>query len=322
MLRYAFVLPLLAGLALAQEESAQTHDLWMQDFAAAKAKAKAEKKDLLVDFTGSDWCIWCQRLDDEVFGKDEFKKSAPSTFVLVKLDYPNDQTKVTDEIRAQNEKLQEQYAIQGFPTILLMDHEGRVYAQTGYQQGGPAPYNTMLAELHQKGGAFKTALAALEGKEGAERAKAIDALLKTVEEEVADNYHFDLMKEIVALDKDGKAGLLEKYGAKVKQKEIEKQTNEAAGELRKLIGEHMQNGEGDKAIAALDDYLKKPKSKIHEQMGLFFKGMITMDTSGDAKAAIELLEKARGIDAESLIAKQIEQILPQIKAQAEQGGGK
>ncbi|MCB9879817.1 MAG: thioredoxin family protein [Planctomycetes bacterium] len=322
MLRHAIVLPLLAGLVLAQEESAQDHDLWLQDFAAAKAKAKAEKKDLLVDFTGSDWCIWCKRLDGEVFAKDEFKNSAPDNFVLVKLDFPQDETLVTAEIRAQNEKLQEQYAIQGFPTILLMDHDGRVYAQTGYQQGGPGPYNTMLAEKREKGAAFKAAVAALEGKTGAERAKAIDALLGTVEEEVADNFHFDLMKEICTLDQDGKAGLLEKYEAKVKQKELERATNEAASELRKLVGEHMQNQDGAKAIAALDDYLKTPKSKIHEQMALFFKGMITMDTTGDAKAALELLEKAKAIDTTSLIAQQIEQIMPQIKAQEGQGGGK
>ena len=64
MKRLLVSLPLLAGLLTAQE---QEKDLWTQDFAAAKARAKAEKKDLLVDFTGSDWCGWCIKLDNEVF---------------------------------------------------------------------------------------------------------------------------------------------------------------------------------------------------------------------------------------------------------------
>ena len=33
---------------------------------AAVAQAKEQGKDLLVDFTGSDWCAWCIRLDEEV----------------------------------------------------------------------------------------------------------------------------------------------------------------------------------------------------------------------------------------------------------------
>ena len=72
----------------------------IQDFAKAKEAAKAAKKDLLIDFTGSDWCGWCIKLDEEVFSKDEFKKEAPTHFVLVKLDYPRNKDLVTDEIRA------------------------------------------------------------------------------------------------------------------------------------------------------------------------------------------------------------------------------
>lgn len=39
---------------------------WVSDFAAAKKEAAESKKDLLVDFTGSDWCGWCIKLVDEV----------------------------------------------------------------------------------------------------------------------------------------------------------------------------------------------------------------------------------------------------------------
>ena len=130
MMRIALTFSLLAGLCIAQD---QEKDIWMTDFAAAKAKAKAEKKDLLVDFTGSDWCGWCIKLDNEVFSKDEFKAEAPKHFVLVKLDYPQDTSKMSKELLEQNEKLQEQFPVEGFPTLLLMDADANVFDSIGYQ---------------------------------------------------------------------------------------------------------------------------------------------------------------------------------------------
>jgi len=319
MKRCAITLSLLTSFATAQN---QEQDLWIQDFAAAKARAKAEKKDLLVDFTGSDWCGWCIKLDDEVFGKETFQTEAPKHFVLVKLDYPRDKSILTEEVIKQNEQLQATYSIQGFPTILLMDHEGRVYGQAGYQEGGPEPYNTMLADLKKKGAGFQAGLAVAMQKQGLERAVAIDDCLKELDESIVDAYHFELMKEIVALDADGKGGLKDRYAAKVKQLEDRRLLDAAGRELNELIADDMQNNRGKEALAKLDAVIAAPKSPIHKQMAMFFKGMVTMDVSRDAKAAIALLEGAKEIAPDSPIAEQIERILPQLKAQAGGGGGK
>src|SRR5712671_809845 len=61
---------------------------WDDDYAKALAQAKAEKKLLLMDFTGSDWCGWCIKLDKEVFSKPEFKEYAKKSLVLVEVDFP------------------------------------------------------------------------------------------------------------------------------------------------------------------------------------------------------------------------------------------
>ncbi len=315
MKRYAIVTSLLASLAAAQEQ-----DLWVQDFAAAKARAKAEKKDLLVDFTGSDWCGWCIKLDNEVFSKESFQSEAPKHFVLVKLDYPRDQSILSEETIKQNAELQSTYSIQGFPTVLLMTHDGLVYGQTGYQAGGPAPYNEMLADMKKKGAGFQAGLAVALQKQGTERAVAIDDCLKELDERVVDAYHFDLMKEIVSLDADGKAGLQQKYAAKVQELEQRRLLDAAGRELRELISDDMQNNRGAEALAKLTAAIEKPKSDIHKQMAMFFKGMVTMDVTRDAAAAVALLEGAKAIAPKSPIAEQIDQVLPQIKAQA--GGGK
>ena len=320
MMRIALTFSLLAGLCIAQD---QEKDIWMTDFAAAKAKAKAEKKDLLVDFTGSDWCGWCIKLDNEVFSKDEFKAEAPKHFVLVKLDYPQDTSKMSKELLEQNEKLQEQFPVEGFPTLLLMDADANVFDSIGYQEGGPTPYNEALAERIKKGAGFKAALEMAKKKEGVERAKALDDGLTALDEGVA-AMNFDLMKEIVKLDADGKAGLKSKYEERVNTIEESRQLQGAAKFLQGMIAEHMEAGEGEKAIAKLEAVIAKPKDKMHHQMALFFKGMVIMDTTQDTKAAIAALEAAAALSPKSPIAQQIAQILPQIKAAGgdEDKGGK
>ena len=137
---FAVALTFAPAAIVAQEGGAAPAAEWLQNFADAKAKAAAAGKDLLVDFTGSDWCVWCQRLDAEVFEKADFQAEITKNFVLVKLDYPQNQELVTAEIKAQNAELQAKYKVQGFPTIFLMDAEGKPYAQTGYQEGGDAKY--------------------------------------------------------------------------------------------------------------------------------------------------------------------------------------
>ena len=321
MFRPAFVLPLLLLPAFAQEKG----DLWIQDFAKAKETAKAEKKDLLIDFTGSDWCGWCIKLDEEVFSKEAFTGAAPKSFVLVKLDYPQDESRVTPEVKKQNAELQKQYNIQGYPTILLCDADGNVYGQTGYQDGGPDKYVTMLADQKKKGEVFQAAMLRAQGKQGVERAKALDEALSGIDAEVVSNHHLARMEEIVKIDADGKGGLKEKYEAKVKEIAESREIDSEAQAMNELIGPLMQEGKGKEAIAKLDEIVKAPKSKAQHQLALFFKGMVTMDVDGNAKNAIEALEAGKAVLPNSPVAKRIEQILPELKKQLEEkkeGGDK
>jgi thioredoxin-related protein len=112
---------------------------WNGNLEKAVEQAKKENKTVLVNFTGSDWCIWCKRLSSEVFQQKEFEEYAKKSLVLVMLDFPKDieQTQATKEY---NNKLAQKYGIQGFPTILLINGQGKLVAQTGYQPGGAAKY--------------------------------------------------------------------------------------------------------------------------------------------------------------------------------------
>ena len=112
---------------------------WNGNLEKAVEQAKKENKTVLVNFTGSDWCIWCKRLSSEVFQQKEFEEYAKKSLVLVILDFPKD-IEQTQEIKEYNNTLAQKYGIQGFPTILLIDGQGKLVAQTGYQPGGAAKY--------------------------------------------------------------------------------------------------------------------------------------------------------------------------------------
>ena len=136
----------LAAVALCLSVlSLSAADGWLTDLDEGIKVAKAEKKAILVDFTGSDWCGWCIRLKKEVFDQKEFA-AVTKDFVLVELDYPQ-KKKQSAEVKAKNKAWAEKFAIEGFPTILLMDSNGEPFAQTGYQEGGPVKYLAHLATL-------------------------------------------------------------------------------------------------------------------------------------------------------------------------------
>lgn len=181
---------------------------WTDDFEAAKKQAAAEKKDLLLDFSGSDWCGWCMKLDKEVFSLPEFTDTASKNFVMVLVDSPRDTGVLSETAKKQNPELVAKFKIRGFPTVLLLDANGQEYARTGYQEGGPAPYLKSLDQLQQDGHKYLAAMVEINKLQGAERAKAIDALLSTwTMEQKQDDKGKILIKEMFAID----AGLKPKY---------------------------------------------------------------------------------------------------------------
>jgi thiol-disulfide isomerase/thioredoxin len=130
------------GGAVVAEEATKlsTGQEWMTDWAKAKETAAKDHKKMLVDFTGSDWCGYCIKLENEVFTTDDFAKFAKD-YVLVRLDYP--QKKQLPEAEAeQNKGLKDEFAIRGYPTVIVADATGKeISRQVGYRPGsGPDDY--------------------------------------------------------------------------------------------------------------------------------------------------------------------------------------
>jgi thioredoxin-related protein len=222
---------------------------WSQDMTAAMKQAASEKKDLLMDFTGSDWCGWCIRLNKEVFDQDAFKKEAPKKFVLVELDFPQDESKLKPEIKKQNQMWGEKLGVQGFPTIYLADEKGVPYAKTGYQAGGAEKYLEHLNELGKIRVARDQALASAAKAQGVDKAKHLDKALVAVGDELAFSVYADQVKEVVALDAKNAAGLKDKYEQKLKDVELQKTIAK--------IQEEFTGDNADATLKAIDDAVAK-----------------------------------------------------------------
>jgi len=117
---------------------------WLSDYNKAVDQAKADNKDILLDFTGSDWCPWCIRMDKEVLDTKEFKDYADKNLVLMLVDFP--QTKqLSQKVQDQNADLQKKFDAEGFPTFILVDKEGKILGQqVGYLEGGPSAFIAKL----------------------------------------------------------------------------------------------------------------------------------------------------------------------------------
>ena len=124
---------------------------WTEDFEAAKQQAAKEGKLILMDFSGSDWCGWCRKMDAEVFTKDRFVREASKKFVLVSVDSPRDKSILSALARKQNSALAEKYEVRGYPTVVIVDPDGKeVKRHSGYRAGGPNGYLKYLRELTRR----------------------------------------------------------------------------------------------------------------------------------------------------------------------------
>lgn len=109
----------------AQQEAPEQKLSQETNFEAAAQRAEQEGKLLLVEFTGSDWCGACMQMHRSVLDKPEFAAGIRHGFIPVYLDYPR-KTEQPAELKKQNSELARRFAIQGFPTLLVLTPAGEL----------------------------------------------------------------------------------------------------------------------------------------------------------------------------------------------------
>ena len=128
---------------------------WQTNYQSALSEAKSSSKPIVLFFTGSDWCTWCIKLEEEALSTQEFSDAVGDKFIFVKLDFPLSGSQ-DPQIRSQNKQLQQKYNIHGYPTILLVDpQQEQQIGSTGYRQGGGRAYAEYLQQLLRGHSAYR-----------------------------------------------------------------------------------------------------------------------------------------------------------------------
>lgn len=178
---------------------------WETDLQAACEKAKEAKKDVLVEFTGSDWGGFCEKLEKEVCSSPAFREGIRKKFVWVKLDFPRNAAQQNKESMAKNRQLKEHYGVKTMPRLILLDAIGRPYAETGYRRGGVEKFMKHLLTLHTRGVELNQSLSDSKKLKGLEKAKALTSALSELPDQYL-RYYSAITDEIARLDPDDVSG--------------------------------------------------------------------------------------------------------------------
>ncbi len=173
---------------------------WMTDFEAAKQKAAAENKAILMDFTGSDWCGPCMHLKSAVLDTPAFEAYAKDKFVLMEVDMPRNPD-FDPELRRRNEEIGQKYGVQAFPTLMVLSADGQV---AGGFLGGRSTIEE-VTPLLDAALANLAELKAAEALEGDDKVKALYTLYRKMPKELAAS----LADYLVELDTEDVTGIRE-----------------------------------------------------------------------------------------------------------------
>lgn len=144
-----FALAIAFGVVLSAPRSGHAESGWETDLKKAQDLARSSHKLVLLDFTGSDWCGWCIRLDKDILSKPAFKDYANKNLVLVEIDFPRRKSQ-SDDLKKQNQELAAKYQVEGFPTIVLLNGDGqKVWRFDGYFADGPEKFIEQLEKARK-----------------------------------------------------------------------------------------------------------------------------------------------------------------------------
>lgn len=135
---------------------------WSTNYEEAVQASKITSKPLILFFTGSDWCTWCEKLEKNVLNTPEFISTAGNKFIFVKLDFPLYSSQ-DPQIKAQNQQLQKKFNVRNYPTIILFDaNQNQLIESMGYPQGNPKFFADQLLKKVADYSSYQHKMGALE----------------------------------------------------------------------------------------------------------------------------------------------------------------
>ena len=146
MRKYALITILFVLIMNTTRLSAQE---WRTDWDTAKVEAEQVNKKLILVFSGSDWCIPCIKLEKEIWENSSFIQYAEQHYVLFRADFPKrKKNKLPETIQQLNDRLASEYNPKGyFPLVVVLDTQGKVKGQLGYEKLTPEAYIALIEQL-------------------------------------------------------------------------------------------------------------------------------------------------------------------------------
>lgn len=297
----ASVLPLLAAEG----------DLWTTDLEAAKKTAVEQKKDLLLSFTGSDWCPGCIMLAERVFSKEEFGAGVKDQFVLVELDFPRDQSKVNAESMKNNELLLDQYFVEEFPSLILADEKGRPYARTALSIHEPKDaedYVQHLIDLRQRRALRDDALDSASKLQGVEKAKALLDAIADFSDMTVDAFYPHIVAAILEADVEDKTGFREA-----------RDYRQAVIGYEASVENLFSEGKFAEVIGLAEEFVKDHDPTGFDRQHILMAKLMAMVEIGQKEEAHVLLAEIKAIAPESEIGVELDRLKGRMEAYFAEG---
>ncbi len=110
---------------------------WLTDYETALVEAKKEQKNVLVYFTGSDWCPPCKMLKKDLFDTEKFR-TVSRRYALLYIDIPRKRDILTPKQMEHNSDVLAKLNKKGvFPLMVILDPKGTVLDEySGYGMDG------------------------------------------------------------------------------------------------------------------------------------------------------------------------------------------
>lgn len=128
-----------------EEKAAKAQALVWESYEKAVRQAKKDKKYVGLFFTGSDWCMWCTKMSQQLDASPEFEQYVRNNLHIVEVDLPRHKEQ-NQELKDLNLKLKQKYGINGVPMFVVIDADGKEYTRFGYEHGGGCVYVQKLQD--------------------------------------------------------------------------------------------------------------------------------------------------------------------------------
>ena len=145
------LLLLMLPLLISTKSIKDTNEIdWLTNVDKALLQAEKEHKNVLVYFTGSDWCRPCKMLKKDLFDTAEFSEAAKD-YVLLYVDIPRNMELLSALQMKHNKDLLGKYNKRGvFPLLKVLNAKGKELDEySGYSMNGEVQYHLQLLQKYK-----------------------------------------------------------------------------------------------------------------------------------------------------------------------------